>query len=46
MLLAAKPYSAHPIAEIFPLHAGRPLDDLVASVKEHGLLEDIVGEAA
>ena len=42
MLLAARPYLAHPIAEIFPMKTGQSLADLATSIKELGLLEEIV----
>jgi hypothetical protein len=42
MLLEAKPYPAHPITDLFPFKTGQALDDLAASIKEHGLLEYIV----
>jgi ParB-like chromosome segregation protein Spo0J len=42
MLPTARPYPIHPIAEIFPMKTGESLDDLAASIKERGLLEEIV----
>jgi ParB-like chromosome segregation protein Spo0J len=33
---------AHEFAQMFPLRPGKPLDDLAASIREHGLKEEIV----
>lgn len=42
MVALWKPYPAHPFTDIFPMRVGSSLDEIVESIREHGLLEEIV----
>jgi hypothetical protein len=35
-------YKPHPFTDMFPLRDGKPLDELVESIRDQGQLEEIV----